>query len=249
MKRSTVFLIHGFFGLPGDWQKWLEQERVRDIFKNVDVRIESLWSHIMDFDSWAEKFCNEAEKVEGPKCLIGYSLGGRLALHALARRPEIFSSAILVSANPGLSDQDQRAQRLMSDRVWADKFRKLPWADLVAEWNAQPVFSKTFPSQIELERFESDFDRELLAESLELWSLGYQFDFRALLPQLNLPLLFVTGEQDTKFTELTREMVGASPAEPLREHVIVAQAGHRVPWDNPAEFGRVVANFLGRWYR
>jgi 2-succinyl-6-hydroxy-2,4-cyclohexadiene-1-carboxylate synthase len=56
-------------------------------------------------------------------------MGGRLAMHALLESPELWSAAILVSANPGLpaADHPGRAQRMASDESWARRFESDPW--------------------------------------------------------------------------------------------------------------------------
>ncbi len=241
-----LICLHGFLGLASDWSKLAPLAP-----ESWSVQTENLWSQLGDFDTWARDFTERVGALSGTKILLGYSLGGRLALHALKLRPDLFEGAILVSTNPGLKSAAEREARLAADQLWADKFRRTEWSALMSEWNSQNVFTQPqnlASDAIVLARDESDFDRELLAESLELWSLGFQQDLEAALKELELPLLFITGQADAKFTALASALL-QSPAWGDREHHVIDGAGHRVPWDAPQDFRSLVAKFLSRWYR
>ncbi|RYZ70251.1 MAG: alpha/beta fold hydrolase [Proteobacteria bacterium] len=238
--QRHLICLHGFLGLAEDWEKI---EPVAP--KGWNTVHENLWAELADYKTWAEKFCERVAKLEGTKVVLGYSLGGRLAMHALAMRADLFSGAILVSCNPGLKTDEERSVRVVADHAWAEKFRKLPWEDLMSEWSGQGAFAG-LPSSIE--RKESEFDRELLAESLELWSLGYQRDLEKELSAVQLPILMITGAKDTKFTAIARAQVEKKSGSD-RSLVVIKDAGHRVPWEATAEFRTNVANFLSRWYR
>lgn len=238
--QRHLICIHGFLGLPKDW------EEIAPVApKGWNVVYENLWEGVSDFKTWSEQFCERVSKLEGTRVILGYSLGGRLALHALTLRSNLFAGAILVSCNPGLKTDEDRSARVASDHVWAEKFRKLPWSELLLEWNSQVAFAGQASA---IERKEEEFDRELLAESLELWSLGYQRDLEKELSSLNLPILMMTGAKDTKFTAIARAQVEKKSAGD-RSIFVVKDAGHRVPWEATSEFRANVANFLSRWYR
>lgn len=241
-----LICLHGFLGLSTDW----------DLIAPVapspwTVHHENLWSQLSDLQTWGKQFCERMRALPGQKVLLGYSMGGRLVMQALQEDADLFSGAILVSANPGLKSEEEKQTRIQADHIWAEKFRKTPWDELMNQWNAQGVFNQpTKPSadHIVLARDESAFDRELLAEVLELWSLGYQRDFEPVLKELELPVLLLTGSADQKFTTLSAE-IADKPAWGDRVHVVIEQAGHRVPWDSPRDFRAIVAKFLARWYR
>lgn len=234
---SHLILLHGFLGLSRDW------DLVPSLaLKGWTLHKENLWRSVSDFDNWVQSFCERMSQLPGKKILLGYSLGGRLAMHALTARPDLFAGAIIVSANPGLKSSEEKTQRFATDQVWAQKFRTMPWAEVLTAWNAQAVLQPPpdrSASAVELSREEKDFDRELLAESLELWSLGFQKDLEPKLASFEKPLLFISGEADLKFTKILASL--------QRDHIVISGAGHRVPWDNPVEFAGAVAKFLARW--
>lgn len=182
-----IVALHGFLGLPADWKSALAGRE--------DIHTVDLWAHLrairaegsavidMEFDAfaaWTSLFVREIETLierTGTKpVLLGYSMGGRLALHALVARPELFESAVIVSANPGLVHADEKAARLANDKAWAERFRHEEWREVLRKWNAQGVLA--FPpsvaphERVELVRDERDFDRESLAQAMEAWSLA-----------------------------------------------------------------------------
>ena len=209
------------------------------------------------FDVWAEMFNQRIERMAKAVArpvkpiLLGYSLGGRLAMHAIAKRPELYQGAILVSANPGtLTTTEEKETRYSNDEKWATLFLKDDWNQIVRTWNEQPVLKSSPGAEMgvsaTLERSENEFDRILLSEALTAWSLARQTDLRPHLRRSNL--LLVTGEFDRKFSDLTRAWVPTltpSASAFNVKHEEIAGAGHRVPWDQPAKFQQAVQNWLG----
>lgn len=236
--EGRIIAVHGFLGLPRDWQ------RFGYTAAEVWPSLPSIARAPDAFSAWVQYFFEHfPQRVPAGRkpILIGYSLGGRLAMHLLCQHPQLFSGAILVSANPGLASEDERIKRLAQDQIWAKRFLSDEWTSVIADWNAQPVFQVpggTSP----LVRKSADFDRQSLAAALDLWSLGRQGDLRSKLATLQLPLLYITGEHDQKFTALTA--AGHRPAQ--HQHIVLGGAGHRVPWDRPEEFQKQVAKFAGR---
>lgn len=173
------------------------------------------------------------DAVAEPSVLVAYSMGARLAMHALLRAPEKFHAAILVSGNPGLTADQERPPRLRSDREWAERFRHEPWDTVLTAWNSQSVLASA--STTSLWREESEFQREALALALEYWSLARQRDLRPQLRRLGLPLHFLTGANDRKFSAMTRDL-------DFGRHREFQNAGHRLPWDQPQAFARVLSD-------
>jgi 2-succinyl-6-hydroxy-2,4-cyclohexadiene-1-carboxylate synthase len=167
--------------------------------------------------------------------LLGYSLGGRLALHALTTKPENWEAAILLSPHPGLQSIAERAARLQQDKAWAARFLNDPWDQVMAEWNGQAVLAGTSASQPELEA-----SGRQVAQAFDGWSLGRQQDLRPLLPSVKCPVLWITGELDEKFTALAR----ACTLLPNGIHRTIPNAGHRVHLDQPSAVIDTVRAFL-----
>jgi 2-succinyl-6-hydroxy-2,4-cyclohexadiene-1-carboxylate synthase len=247
---KKIIALHGFLGLPDDWSLLGKKAWQTPDLWEASRRLQTRGPD-KAFTAWTDDFIADftadlnksAKRNAEPSVLLGYSLGGRLAMHVAIARPDLFCGLVLVSANPGLARREERDARLIHDQVWAQRFRQEPWAEVIGNWNGQAVLAPP-PDQakdfIALKRAESAFDREILAQSLTAWSLGAQADLRERLRNLPIPVLLLSGEHDVKFTSLQRELAFGSPL----QHQIIPQAGHRVPWDHPKAFLQAVHKFV-----
>lgn len=206
----SVFALHGFLGLPSDW-KWFY---CPDLYKTEVC--------LLNLIECARYLNDQAEKIfSSDRILLGYSMGGRLALHMLLERPELWSKAIFVSTHPGLKSGEERKSRLEGDVKWASRFLEDDWDCVMNDWNAQDVFKG---EKIVFERFEKDYDRKNLSSALVNWSLGHQEDLSERIAQVNVPIEWVVGEKDIRFLQLGQSQRFAHPASRL---VIIPNAGHR----------------------
>jgi len=225
-----VTALHGFLGLPSDWDEVL------------DADSKPAWLPLLhglkgerSLPALAQALNKRAER---DSVLLGYSMGGRIALHMLLEGgAHLWRAAVIVSASPGLKTEAERERRAAQDARWADRFRRDPWNTLLRDWNAQPVFEGEPP----LRRDEDDFDREQLASALESGSVGLQANLRPALAKLDVPVLWVAGERDEKYVELARECAALNPRFEAR---IVSGAGHRAPWSTTDEFRTAVEAWI-----
>ncbi|HYC92367.1 MAG TPA: alpha/beta fold hydrolase [Thermoanaerobaculia bacterium] len=160
--------------------------------------------------------------------LLGYSMGGRLALDLLQR--ERFDKAVIISAGLNAPDEARRQR----DEAWARRFETEEWSSLMQAWNAQPVFGGHV-----LERREEDYDRRELARQLREYSPAVLPPPR--LESIETPVLWIAGERDPKYLEIALRAV-----ERLRtaELWICPHAGHRVPWEQPELLVTRLRSFL-----
>ena len=170
--------------------------------------------------------------IETPeRVLVGYSMGGRLALQALAH----FDRAVIVSA--GLNLEEGREERRARDEAWAWRFEHDPWDEVMRDWNAQPVFGGHV-----VERFEHDYDRRELARQLRENSPGVLPPLAPRLHEIEIPILWVVGERDAAYVEAGKRAVSLLPNAELW---ICPNAGHRVPWEQPQAFAVRLREFIG----
>jgi 2-succinyl-6-hydroxy-2,4-cyclohexadiene-1-carboxylate synthase len=160
--------------------------------------------------------------------LLGYSMGGRLALQLLERQR--FAKAIVVSA--GLNAPDSK--RVLRDEAWARRFESDDWSSLMRDWNAQTVFGGHA-----LERREEDYDRRELARQLREWSPAVLSPPQ--LEAIETPILWIAGERDAKYVDVAKNAVSRLPHAELW---ICPDAGHRVPWEQPDAFVARLRLFL-----
>lgn len=215
MDEFEIYSLHGFLGRPED----VQQGEAIDYFRIPELGPE------ISFSDWGRSFNLHIKKKTRSKRrkLRGYSLGGRLALHAFQDDPEFWSAVELLSTHPGLESETERDLRRRQDEIWACRFEERSgksedWASLMQDWNSQAVFAGC----AEKIRREEDYDRSLLALALRQWSLGCQQDFRGFLSAHRSQWRAYTGSLDLKFTGLWRGC--AEPA----QHFVLEGQGHRL---------------------
>ncbi|MFT4176307.1 MAG: alpha/beta fold hydrolase [Luteolibacter sp.] len=235
--------LHGAVGLAQDWRataKALAGEK-------IGTRAVDLWRFLecnplplADFGKVLNADAQGRAARSIGRSLLGYSLGGRLALHALLENPHPWSAAIIVSAHPGLESLEEQAARRAHDTEWASKALTAPWQEFQSAWNAQPVLRNSLQRDPQAVG-QFLMRRREIARSFVDWSLGSQTPLWSRLKEIDIPVLWIAGERDEKFLALAEKAVSSLP----NGHLSIAPgAGHRVPWEAPVWFHETVAGFL-----
>lgn len=170
--------------------------------------------------------------------LIGYSLGGRIAMHhACYGDIQGLCGLMVEGGNPGLFSQQERNDRLEHDSSWAERFRSQPMEQVLSDWYQQPLFSDLLPEQRQqLIKIRCHNDGDGVAKMLENTSLGHQPWLVPVLQQLTLPFAYLCGENDKKFGRLAKHC-----ALPLQT---IPHVGHNAHRANAAAFAATVNHFL-----
>ena len=244
----TIVLLHGFTHTGASWQPVIEAlgERYRAIAPDIrghgaasDAEPVSLEAVIGDV----------AGLVDGPFTLVGYSMGGRIALHvALALGGERVERLVLIGASPGLADDGQRGERVASDEALAGEIEALAAArgaaaamdEFARRWaTGTPVLAGQ-PAEVR-ERVHADRLRNTpagLARALRGLGTGALPPLWDRLGELTMPVTLIVGERDAKFQAIADEMAARIPN---ATRLIVPGAGHAVHLEAPA----AVAEALG----
>ena len=229
--RILETMIHCLHGAAGSFQDW--EPLHRDL--SLPVHAIDLWRF---FDNQSPSLFEAgntlSQQAEQGDLILGYSMGGRLALHALLCEPEKWRGAIIISAHPGLSENQD--ERLASDRRWSE-LALHDWPRFLDQWNSQGILKGSLPEL----RHAPKEDQSQVARSFLHWSLGTQDNLRPRLAEIICPVLWLTGQSDSKFTQLAVECV---PVIPHAQHDILPGCGHRLPWEAPDLFLSAVETFL-----
>lgn len=177
--------------------------------------------------------------------MLGYSMGGRLALSFALQHPHRVSALILESASPGLATEEEREERLKQDQMLADQIeqRGIEW--FVNHWENVPLFASV--GQLpEHKRSALRHQRlanrpEALAHSLRGMSTGAQPSWWQALGNLQLPTLLLAGEYDIKFREIAKQMQRQITRS---TYECVHGAGHIIHLEQPEAFNTLVVQYL-----
>lgn len=233
---TYLWCLQGNLQTPEVWAK-LRQDIASPNLEVIpcDVRADRAET----FRAWADMFCDEVAPNEGRHLLLGYSLGGRLALHALLHAPELWAGALVVGADTGLADEKAREARVAWDAAWAERFLNEPWEAVLRDWDAQSVFGGR---ENRGTRAPVDFPPEEVARLFTIFSKGRQDDLLPRLRELTAPpIWYVAGAEDIKYSELGQALAAQCPAVTF---VGLPDAAHRVPWEAPEAFAELVRSFV-----
>jgi 2-succinyl-6-hydroxy-2,4-cyclohexadiene-1-carboxylate synthase len=169
--------------------------------------------------------------------VLGYSMGGRVALHFAVQAPGRVRTLILESASAGIEDDFERRRRIESDAALAERILSAGIEAFVAEWERLPLLTLA-PHVAEAVRIRQTTQRLQndplgLANSLRGMGAGQQAPLWSQLPDLRMPTLLIAGDRDTRYRRLADRMSSLLPASSV---AIIADAGHTVHLDQPAAF-------------
>lgn len=216
-----LIALSGFLGLPSDFRQ---------------LKLE-LWSPMLyrsepgPLKLWARRFNRGLNR----SCVImGYSMGGRLALHALLANPKQYRAAIIIAAHPGLSTPRARALRLEHDLVWAQRFKTLAWSELLKLWEQRPVLR----SSMKIKRHEQDYCRQNLARTLRYFSLGNQDYLIPAINQLTQPILWLSPQSESE------PLMHLKLAHHHSKLILVPNSGHRLIFEQAHLIASSIRKFL-----
>lgn len=193
-----------------------------------------------DLDLWSS--ADRLVAAGGTGTYVGYSMGGRVALHAALSHPGHVERLALIGATAGIDDDSERDARRRADERLADHIESVGMDRFIDEWLANDLFAGlTDATAQRADRMRNS--PHALAASLRATGTGTQQPLWDRLGELALPVLVLVGERDTKFTALGRRLVDRLASASL---VIVPDAGHSVHLEQPEATVRALADFSFR---
>lgn len=247
--KPLILFLHGFMGDSNEFNAAISLLSEQFCTLTVDLPghgktkvLGSEESYTMS--STAKALINWLDQLNVQTCfLVGYSMGGRLALYLSLSFPQRFPKVVLESASPGLKTQRDRLERIQQDLELAKKMETSDFSVFLSNWYNQSLFT----SLKEHPNFESLLASRLqnnpleLAKSLRNLSTGRQPSLWEKLKQNQNPLLLLVGEYDAKFRGINSEMARLCNAITLK---IVSHCGHNIHVENTKAFVENIILFL-----
>jgi 2-succinyl-6-hydroxy-2,4-cyclohexadiene-1-carboxylate synthase len=246
---APLALLHGFSGDPSYWATVLAL-----LGPQADAVVPALVGHgNPQYDSSVAGFEDEVDRIAAllrvrgtPFHIAGYSLGGRIALGLLVRHPELFASATLISAQPGLKLEEDRRDRRLLDEQLCEILERLGIEAFVAKWENIPLFAsqKSLPADLldGQRRTRLLRDPNDLARSLRLTGLGAMPSYWKSLSSLRVPTTLVVGALDEKFTAMAVQIANCLPNAVVE---VIPNVGHNVVLEDPRALTDILRKQLG----
>jgi 2-succinyl-6-hydroxy-2,4-cyclohexadiene-1-carboxylate synthase len=195
----------------------------------------------LDFATWTfEERLDEIASATTPgDALVGYSMGGRIALHAALRDPHRFRALVLIGVSAGVEDREERRR---SDEALADWMERSSIEDVVERWERLPVFA-TQSEELRAQQRPGrlSHDPQQLATLLRSAGQGALEPVWERLHELRCPALLVAGELDRHYADAARRMARRMPDARVR---LIPDAGHAPHLEQPTALCDLLLEFL-----
>jgi 2-succinyl-6-hydroxy-2,4-cyclohexadiene-1-carboxylate synthase len=248
---EPLLLLHGFTGSVETWKPFIPYWSNDLKLIMVDVIGHGNSDIPEDPDRYtmeraAGDLANVLDYLDIAKIhLLGYSMGGRLAISFAILFPDRVKSLALESSSPGLQTLQERQDRVKKDRALAERIEREGIKAFVDFWERIPLFA----SQRELpESFQDNIRKQRLqnnpiglSNSLRGMGTGRQPSWWEQLTALTIPVLLLVGEKDIKFCSIAEQMDNLLERAKIYK---VPQSGHAIHVEQPRIFGTIVSEFL-----
>lgn len=247
-KGTPIVLLHGFTGSSLTWTPFITEYRHQ--FKLITIDLPGHGKTVSNTPRPMELLCSDLLKlVKHLKLttfhLIGYSMGGRIALSFSMYYPENVLSLTLESASPGLRLRTERIERMKKDEKLAERIESDGIKAFVNAWEQISLFTTqkklSIDTQTAIRKERLSQSEKGLAQSLRSIGTGKQPSWWGNLADFTGPVLLIVGEADKKFVNINKQMQKRFPSADL---AVAKEAGHAVHIEQPETFGQLVTPFI-----
>ena len=249
-ERPTILLLHGFMGSTRDWEV-IKGNMKRQKFNLLTVDLPGHGRTRLNSDEktytipeTAKRIIEVLDDLEIHKSsVVGYSMGGRLALHLVLTYPERFTHLVLESATPGIIDLYDRENRQRHDEIVADNMVSEDFESFVLKWYYQPIFRSLtlHPNFQNLLYLRLGNDPAELAKVLRNMGQGAQEPLWHKLTNIKIPVLLLAGDKDDKYTEIVQDMKRFNPGFFTK---IIKNCGHNIHFEVPDKYTKIILDFI-----
>lgn len=248
---DPVLLLHGFTGDGSTWKNLVQ--RLKPKYQLIVIDIIGHGQTTCSTDLNRYDMCSVVEDLHHilnqlhieTTHLLGYSMGGRLALSFATTYPNKVLSLMIESATPGLKTEAERVQRQIADQKLAQMIIENGIERFIDYWENIPLFvtQKALAPLVREEIRKQRLNNQVLglANSLLGMGTGKQSSLWNQLDRLLCHCLLIVGGKDQKFCLIANEMETKLK---YVTKVVVEKTGHAVHVENPEKFGTIIEKFL-----
>ncbi|WLR41199.1 2-succinyl-6-hydroxy-2,4-cyclohexadiene-1-carboxylate synthase [Bacillus carboniphilus] len=245
-----ILLLHGFTGNKNQWKPIVKKSLMGFKIILIDLLGHGQSAQPERFERYSmEEVCKDLNEILNVYSLnkvhlLGYSMGGRVALSFVQFFHERVLTLTLESSSPGLMTEFEREARVVNDDELAQFILNEGLESFVDYWGNIPLFQslKRLPESIQqmLKEERLKNDPKGLAASLRGMSTGRQPSWWDQLENVNVPVHLISGKLDEKFCLIHEQMKKKFPDV---KNTNIKDAGHAIHVERPEIFGKIVRGF------
>ena len=247
-KQPIILFLHGFMGRGDDFLEIINLISGQFCCLVIDLpghgKTEVKYEHDYRMPNVAQAIINLLEKLRIKQCfLVGYSMGGRIALYLTIYFSQYFKRVILESTSPGLATKLERDRRIKEDLKLAEQLESQEYFLFLEQWYSNNLFASftqhpNYPQAIAKKLNNNPLK---LAKSLRNIGTGVQPSLWHKLSANKIPLLLVVGKLDKKFFLINQKIISLCCKSNLN---LVKDSGHNVHFEQPLEFVNLIKYFF-----
>lgn len=240
---GALTLAHGFTQTARSWRVF-EQLLVASGVSAHSIQAIDLAGHGTAADVRSDLWASAERLVHagGTGSYVGYSMGGRVALHAALSHPDEVERLVVIGATPGIVDDAERQARCVADEILAEQIETVGVEAFIDQWLANALFAGlTAETAMRDDRLRNTV--EGLASSLRLAGTGTQEPLWDRLGEINCPVLLIVGADDAKFRSVATQMAEHLPNPAI---AVIDGAGHSAHLERPAATVEALLEWLSR---
>jgi len=251
--KPYIVFLHGFIGQLDEFDEVIKLLGTEFSYLTLDLPGHGKTQVLGDdkcytIEQTAQALIYLLDELNISKCfLVGYSMGGRLALYLTLNFPERFYKVVLESTSPGLATETEQLERIKKDEQIARKLSRCvvrnEFKEFLLNWYNQPIFGaiKNCPEfDIMLENRLQNQPLEL-AKSLRFMGTGSQPSLWEKLKDNTVPLLLLVGMNDEKFININTKIAELCK---LAQVKIISNSAHNIHLENTQEFVQQIQDFF-----
>ncbi|MEO6857633.1 MAG: alpha/beta fold hydrolase [Solirubrobacteraceae bacterium] len=236
---APLVLLHGFTHTGASWNRVVAElgERYPAVVPDIRGHGSATRVEPVDLDGVLADIAGVKADRFG---LVGYSMGGRLALHVALAMPDRVERLVLIGASPGIASAAEREQRRRADEALAGRVETMSIEEFALEWARTPVLAglpADVLAEVHADRLRNSVSG--LARALRGLGTGALPALWDRLGELRMPVTLVAGERDEKFRATAERMSERLAAGDL---VVVHETGHAVHLEAPVRMGPILGS-------
>ncbi len=251
-KKIPVLFLHGFTGSSEDWEFIFDFTPQNYLPFAIDLighgktdspndpQFYTCTSIVNQINSILNFF--NFDKI----ILVGYSMGGRIALSYSLKNIDKILALVLESTTAGIESIEEKKKRVEQDFLLSEFIINEGVEKFIEYWFNTPLFSELK----QLENFNQIIEKRKLnnpiglANTLKSFSTGLMNSYWDKLNLINFPVLLITGGKDEKYTSQNFLMNNLIPNS---RHKIIPNANHNTHLEKPELFTNFVLEFLNKF--